>query len=815
MAQVASLKAKTLSKQDGVHPQLILEIEGIDLIFGIHPVLEIARWDSGIRWDEDGVRWDGLIESEKSRDLINIDNGQTTRRISQQVLIDKGGTNSVTSMNIELTNFRNEISKAFAFQNSGEMLGKIANVYINFQEGSHPEDSIAIFRGFIDEFATPHASLVVGISHSENIKRQDYLSQFVSETTDAITAVDTTLELESVFGLYEAQDILTSYLRIADEIVRVISIDELNNTVEVDRGEFGSIAVDYDAGESVTSFYTFSGLPIPMALKIMLSLEGNEYFPSDEQIKSFEYVNESLSINNAIIFDSVDIKEATGLTVGDLIEVTGTTINAGFYKIASFGTNEDGSSYIEVEEELESETDFEAEWSYKSKYNVLSTGLGMYPNEVDVEGMELEESTYLPNFTEMLLPVDDTIDDAKDFIDKQIYFPFGLYNISRKARSSCKFTAPPLSIEETPVLGVSNIINIDKLKPMKSVHKYFYNNVAYKYGKDFINGKYLAGRLNISNDSYNRIRSGSSQFTVIADGLLRNSETAGIIDRISNRFLDRYKFSATLIDKIEVNYSTGFNLETGDIVYFGGSDIKITDPDTGEIGLPFKLYEVINREFSIIEGRFFITILETGFGTNGRFAVFSPASYIGTGSTTEKLILRRLLDDGLLDFEREKWESWQGLRIQVRSEDWAFCEETNISGFDQSNANALLIDPPLSVAPVDGYIVEIAPYDSQGNSDIAERAKLKYSFKMAQIEIDLAISESQFEADTTYLSEGQKIYIHSDDFTRDSSDDREVEIDDITGNVITLNKDLEFIPQAGDKIESLDFPNLDDGYRII
>ena len=190
------------------------------------------------------------------------------------------------------------------------------------------------------------------------------------------------------------------------------------------------------------------------------------------------------------------------MTVGDLIEVSGTTINAGFYTISSFGKNEDGSSYIEVEEELESETDFEAEWSYKSKYNVLSTGLGMYPNEVDVEGMELEESTYLPNFTEMLLPVDDTIDDAKDFIDKQIYFPFGLYNISRKARSSCKFTAPPLSIEETPVLGVSNIINIDKLKPMKSVHKYFYNNVAYKYGKDFINGKYLAGRLNISNDSY-------------------------------------------------------------------------------------------------------------------------------------------------------------------------------------------------------------------------------------------------------------------------------------------------------------------------
>src|SRR5690606_11149410 len=122
MAYKLTLAAQALANQISIKPNLILVIEGIDLIFGIAPILKSIRWDDNVNWDEEGSFWDGLVESEESRDYLSFK--KTTNNISQQLLIDKGGTSSVSTMNIQIINKSVEVSKAFSFDNINEILGR-------------------------------------------------------------------------------------------------------------------------------------------------------------------------------------------------------------------------------------------------------------------------------------------------------------------------------------------------------------------------------------------------------------------------------------------------------------------------------------------------------------------------------------------------------------------------------------------------------------------------------------------------------------------------------------------------------------------
>jgi hypothetical protein len=84
-------------------------------------------------------------------------------------------------------------------------------------------------------------------------------------------------------------------------------------------------------------------------------------------------------------------------------------------------------------------------------------------------------------------------------------------------------------------------------------------------------------------------------------GLRRNAESINIIQRASQRLIDRYKFGATRINNVEILYKDGFTIEAGDIVAFDGGSIKLKDPQTGEL-LGTQLFEVVNKRLSIFKG---------------------------------------------------------------------------------------------------------------------------------------------------------------------------------------------------------------------
>ena len=420
MAFQLTLTAKALAKQISIKPNLIVEIEGVGLVFGISPILEAARWDNELNWDEEGIYWDGLVEKPESRDYLSFK--ESTKNLSQQILIDKGGSSSVSTMNIQIVNKNAEVSKAISFDTVTDIMGKKANVYLNFAEGSHPEDSIPIFRGFIDDYADDNTSLILSISHSENLKRQSFLEQYNSILTSKIKykeltlqdlfyeqrnksqiaytvtyiaggglssvivgnditvtitgattaeeivtelrdnpdinavitvlvsgndetvqvpvaqttfSIDTQIQVESTVEFIESLDALTSFIRVNDEFMQVSSVDS-DVQFTVIRGQLGSLPESHDIDDEIISLYKLQGNPFDLALKIMLSEEGNEFYESSQEIESFRYVDDSTDLPNGIIFSNLDIEEVTGLTEDDTIRISGSDFNDGDYLIDSF-----------------------------------------------------------------------------------------------------------------------------------------------------------------------------------------------------------------------------------------------------------------------------------------------------------------------------------------------------------------------------------------------------------------------------------------------------------------------------------------------
>lgn len=801
MALNLTVTAQALADQISKTPQLILEVEGIDAIFGTSPVFKTIKWDGTTGWDQDGATWDGVIANEESLDYISFK--KTTKSITQMIRPDKSSSSSISTMIVELIDFNKQVSNLFALDNAVEQLGKKCKVYLSFEGAPHPESSIPLFFGFIDDFSFEAGKILMSVSHPENLKRQNIFNQYQSDLTAGIDAVTTTIPVTDTTGIIPTQDALTSYIQIDDELMEVISTTPTSITVVRER--LGTIAATHDNDTEVLSILTLIGSPLDLALKIMLSNSGNTFFTSAEIIESFEYVSASEQINNAIIFSSSDIEFVTGLTVDDFVTITGD--EAGAYTIQSFGKLEDGRSFIVTNENLNLNSNPTSVFTYSSKYNVLSDGLDMLPDEVDVASFEDIKETFSASFIDYTFYIKETVDNAKEFIDRELFFPQNLYSIPRKARSSVKFTAPPLSVDLTPNLSTENIKNPQSLSFKRSIHKFLYNSITYKYEELILQDKFVTIRSTINTDSLNRIKVGNKNLKIVSKGLRDNTATDQALDRLASRALDRYKFAAVEIKKIKMLYKDGFNLEVGDVIQMGSADLQIPDIQTGGDLTP-KLYEIENKSINIQNGEVSIDLIETSFDLFGRRGVFSPSSLTDTGSTTTRLILKSLWSSDQFTKERDKWNDLIGVNLRVRSNDYAFDEETTLVSLEATNDAAINISPALPSIATD-YIIELVDYPDLDANEVTDTVKLKYTFSMRQAVITTVTNAQIFDVDdTSLLFEGQIVQVHKADYTTDSED---AVIDDITGNTITLVSALSFTPVTDDLMETKSFTD-GDGY---
>jgi hypothetical protein len=582
-------------------------------------------------------------------------------------------------------------------------------------------------------------------------------------------------------------------------------------SLSVTRAQLNTVPGSHEIGDTAESFYRLQGRPIDLSLKMMLSNTGNTYFNSLDIPKGIEFVSVTETITNAIIFDYYSIQEKTGLTIGDYIQLD-SALNTGTYTINEFGTLENGDSYIVVNETLNLEAEYTGTFKYKSKWNTLPFGLNMLTSEVDVAQFESIDAFFGSSFVDFDLYIKDSIDDAKEFIDRQLFFPSGLYSIPRKARSSVKYVAPPFSSDIVPELDLDTVLNADKIRQRRSIHKYLYNTYVWRYELDSIEDKYLAGKIIVSADSINRMNVGKKQLKIESDGLRDTSETRVMIENVGARLLDRYQFASTYFEDIEVNYKTGYTIEVGDIIPFGGKELQITDLQTGARGSDLQFYEVINKSLNVKNGRIKLSLVSTSFDVGARYAVISLASNIGSGSTTTRIRIELTNDTDEWARESDKWLQYIGQTVTVRSGDYSFDQEAILAGVDPSDKNFLLLETPLSSAPLAGYIIEPSYYQDS-SKELNDKFKLEFAHLVSRVIITVVNSTSSFEVDEpTKLLVGSYIIVNSDDFTRDSFGTKH-KIDSIVGSTVTLDSVLDFLPLVGDVVNASNFA--DGGYPYL
>ena len=794
--------AKLLSQQTNIKVNIILEIDGFDYKFGTLDIDKDIHFDiDNINFDE-GYSFDSSIVDENSRSWISLDG--TTKNITSQLNIDKG-IEAVRSFTIDLLDKDGELSTIFTPGHTvPDLLGQKAKVYLNFKGSDHPVDSLLIIEGIIGQYTfTGKGTCKVVVDHAAQLKRQEIFLNHATELDGDLASGATTILLANTADFKLPTSEFLTYVKIDDEIIQYTGISG-NSLTGCVRAQLDTVSPSqHDDDTEVTSFYRLQGNAIELALKIMLSGGG---YGLEKSTTAFNQLTNDLFVQNAIVFESKNIQDELGLVIGDHVQITGSDSNNITTTITDFGVISSSLSYIEVAATLTTEDEQIATVKFKSQYDTLPEGAGLLPTQLDVASHLYWYDLFSGNFAEMDFYLDEPI-KVDEFVNEQLYRPTNLYSVPGN-RPSVKMTIPPLTDIFTKTLNAGNVVSPNNINVSRSVNKYHYNTIVYKYDYDRLDlSKPLTGKIVLNNDALTRIGAGKKVFKVESQGLRRNATTSQIIDINARRFLDRYKFAAEFFS-VETFFSN-IDIECGDVVIIEG--LNIYDSETGSRDFGPRLFEVINKSVSIGKATIKYDFLSTGFGLDGRFGTIGPSSLIESGATTTNLPLKSSFNFN--DDEYEKWSAHIGANIRIHSPDWSYNETATITGFDPTNENTMLVNG-LSVAPSEDYIVDMPDYNATDN-DQQTLMRDMYCFIDPTLTLTGVTDSSTFTVssdDAAKLFAGSIVEVHNSDY----SNADEAKVESIVGTTVTLENALDFTPSTNDKIQLVGFAdNNGKPYRII
>jgi hypothetical protein len=820
MALELSTTARLLASQTNIETQLILQVEGIPFIYGALDIAKLAKFGDAIKFGDAGLVFGGTINDPDGRPYISLEG--TTTQISQQLEIDKGGVGSVQKFNVTLIDKDQHITQNFSpGANVTDILGSVADVYVSFG-GSHPEDSIRIFNGVVTSQDAAPGAWRIGIDHPEFLKRTDVLILANTNLDGAISDVATTLSLVNTALFTPPANTLRSMVRIDDEIIEYSSISG-NDLIGATRGLFGTIPVAHDDDATVDSYYVLEDNAIDLALKLMLSKEGNEPHVTDIDVESIIQVDGATSVTNGIFFNDKTIVDRFGLNLGDKMSITGDANGANNFTdrtIQAFSEQSNGIVIVVDGAALVVSVGSAGLASFNSAYNVLPAGAGMKMSQVDV-AQHLRFKQLFPTLPSYQFKIKDTISPLKDFLTEEVYRPSGFYQVPRKGRSSVNSTLPPLALDELIELNETNTKKASKNKITRSVTgSTFFNAVTYKFNEDALEDRFLASETVFSAKSTTRIKVPNKVLSIKSKGFIDNAETRNYIAAQTRRFSDRYQFATETIS-VQLLYRN-FNIEIGDIVLYGSPELQIPNISTANRDFEPRLFEVIQKKLNI-RGQISLTLLDTGFSQDGNFRTISPNSFVGSGSTVSTIVLKRSFSTGEFEVERTKWENMIGEDIEIRNEDSTFSEVVKLVSFDPGSDDKIIISPPLSLAPPEDYLVDLPDYPT--STDSSERSKMKsiFGFIDPTVTIVSAASDTEFTvapADIDKFTVDAFLLVHDSDYsvvsTADSIDDDAQVLTINTGtNTITTNQSLGFTPLAGYECDLIGFQDGGVPYRVL
>jgi hypothetical protein len=815
MAQELTILTRTIAAQQTKTPNLVLKIDGIDLIFGYIDLMKSARYgEDGIMFGDPGLVYGGATTDENSRDYVILE--KSSNNITQQLLQDKGAASSVSNVKIALIDVNDSLTALFQpGATLDDILGRDAEVYMIFNGTRFPDDAISIFFGILSDIDFGAGNCILNIAHPDQLKKQEIFTKAQTNLTASIDASQTTLDVEVAADFLLPVDTFKTYLKIDEEIIEYTGITS-NQFTGLVRGSLNTIADTHDDEAEVESLYSVTDNAIALALKMMLSnpdepigLAGIE-FASLADIPLNDGRREVG--DNTLAFSGTTFNK-NGVGVGDTIYVTfqydGTDYELPAPVVITQIDTIGGNVILTTTDDLFFLFDLDIPTNRAilaspgfidvvSRYNVWPDGLRMKMKHVDLIQHQNYLTLFNSSYPEMTVYLKDTV-EGKSVIERDFYYPNGLYALPRGGKSSVGMTLPPLAQFETINLDESNVTNLAQLSIKRSLNKNFYNSVVYRYNEDSLEDKFLNGRVTVSQESINRIPIKNNPLKVEARGLRDDEITSSLIDRQSVRFLDRYKYGTEYIANVEVLVGDGFNIEVGDVVVFGSPGMKLSDSSTGTRNFSPRLFEVVNRSLNIKTGKLSLSLLNTSFSLDGRYGVVSPSSNV-VSSSAGKIEIAPSFSNTATS-ELFKWQPYIGLNLLVHSEDWSTQETVTLRGIDPTNVNTLLVEG-MTVTPMAGWILDVAHYGS-GNSQENALLKRLHCYFNPQEEVDTGTSGTIFSViDETNLFVGALIRVHNSDYSIYSP---QVEITDITGTTITVGKTLGFTPASGQLIELIGF----------
>ena len=730
MAFETTIRTRQAAEKIVKSPNLVLCIDGVDTKYGVLNITKVIRIGDPDLFIDGTWVIGGFRSLEDQLSAFSLDGSTTT--IKQQLDIDKGRGSSISSMEIALIDFNKAISELVSPGVIVEdVLGRRCQVYLGFADNtSFPEDYIVIFRGIVDDIKAEQGVVKLNIAHPDQKKRQRVYPKIETQLDGAIDASQTTIDVVTTSnyllrtsgpdGVPDTS--FSSYIKIDDEIIEYTGLTATSFTGCV-RGSLGTIAATHDDEATAESYYRLEGNVIDLALKIMLSgWQGSNF--EDIEVSNFNILGDGSSVSNAIYISGVNIETNYGMTVGDYITTTGATNGANNVtnKLITELSVDDLGSYIVIDGvSFVDEVDSPAVMEVRSQYDTLPAGLKMSTDEVDIAEHLRIQQLFLSSFNYDFY-LKDTIENALEFLEQQIYKPAGAYSIPRKARSSLGYFVGPLPSASTIILNDTNITNPNKLKIRRTINKNFFNTIVYKYEVDPLEDKYLRGILTASSDSLNRIPIGTRALVIEAEGMRQSLFGSNNAQIASNRRIDRFKFGSEFLESVNITYEYGFNIEIGDIIILDGSNLNLIDSTTGERNKPPKFFEIINKTLNIKSGLVTLDLIDTGFDGFQRYGLIGISSRVKEGISNTRFVIEKAYRSPYGASEYKKWDRFSLTRVKVRSNDfttrYAQSYITNISG------NIITVSDDLGFTPLAGDIMELSQYDFAG---VTDEIKLLYA----------------------------------------------------------------------------------------
>jgi hypothetical protein len=364
---------------------------------------------------------------------------------------------------------------------------------------------------------------------------------------------------------------------------------------------------------------------------------------------------------------------------------------------------------------------------FYSYWNTLGEGLGMSPDEVDIEQHLYLKRTFLSSFNMRFFMEDE--ENMREFIEQELYLPAGAFSIPRKSKASVGLHTGPIPGAQSTIITKDDVPKPGSLVVRRSLTTNFANTIIYKFdlpvgGSD---GDYLGGHIETSEDSINRIDVGTRPQIISSRGMRSDLNAFNLAKQAAQRRLNRYKYGAEHIENFPVTFRKGFNLEIGDVFLLVPDGLNLINTKAGNRSPEPKLYEIINKKFDLKTGEIVLSIIDTSYDTSKRYGNISPVSRIKTGISTTRFLIEYSMPSEFGSAEYLKWSKFLDgggtVGVRIRSSD--FTTRSANTTIVAIRGNEIEVVSDLGFTPQNGDVLEFSHYDA-GN--VTDAQKTLYGF---------------------------------------------------------------------------------------